>query len=76
MTRVFPRLELQDKVREIVREISELPRQSVMKTKALVRSSFVPLLDKTNADECELLQERWLSEECMQAIFKFLERKN
>ncbi|XP_003384577.1 PREDICTED: enoyl-CoA delta isomerase 2, mitochondrial-like [Amphimedon queenslandica] len=75
ITRVFPKDELQERVKEIVRELSELPHQSVVKSKALIRSSFTDLLEDANAKECELLRERWLSEECMQAIMKFLEKR-
>ena len=75
ITRVFPRDELQERVKEIVRDLSELPHQSVVKSKALIRSSFTSMLEDANAKECELLRERWLSEECMQAIMKFMEKR-
>ena len=34
------------------------------------------LLQSSNKAECELLEERWLSEECMKAIMDFMQRKN
>ena len=75
ITRVFPVGELRGKVNEILKELSELPHESVVKSKALIRESFTNLLEDANARECELLRERWLSEECMQAIMKFLEKR-
>lgn len=75
VTRVFPKNDLQNQVKEIVSEIAQLPPQSVLKSKSLIRSTFSDLLEEANAKECELLKERWLSDECMQAIIKFMERK-
>ena len=76
VTRIFPKNDLQNQVKEIVSEIAQLPPQSVLKSKSLIRSTFGHMLEEANAKECELLRERWLSEECMQAIIKFMERKN
>ena len=75
VTRVFPKNDLQNQVKEIVSEIAQLPPQSVLKSKSLIRSTFSDLLEEANTKECELLKERWLSDECMQAIIKFMERK-
>ena len=75
VTRVFPKSDLQNQVKEIVSEIAQLPPQSVLKSKSLIRSTFSDLLEEANAKECELLKERWVSDECMQAIIKFMERK-
>lgn len=75
LTRIFPKDTLKEKVGKIVQELADLPHQSVVKTKELVRSTMIDLLEETNARECELLRERWLSEECMQAILKFMERR-
>ena len=75
VTRVFPKNDLQNQVKEIVSEIAQLPPQSVLKSKSLIRSTFSDLLEEANAKECELLKERWLSDECMQAVMKFMERK-
>ena len=75
VTCVFPKNDLQNQVKEIVSEIAQLPPQSVLKSKSLIRSTFSDLLEEANAKECELLKERWVSDECMQAIIKFMERK-
>ena len=50
--------------------------QSLLKSKALIRSSFIKLLEEANEEECKLLEERWLSEECMTAIMEFMQRKS
>ena len=49
--------------------------QSLQKSKALIRSSLKQQLDAANKEECELLEERWLSDECAAAIISFMQRK-
>ena len=49
--------------------------QSLSKSKQLIRGFDKELLEKVNQAECELLEERWLSEECMKAIMDFMQRK-
>ena len=46
-----------------------------MKSKQLLRNVDRDMLEKANKDECDLLEERWLSDECMQAIMAFMQRK-
>ena len=75
ITRVYPQTEFQDKIREIVEEIASLPPNSVLQSKALIRSSFNHMLEEANEKECKLLNERWLSDECMQAIMNFMQRR-
>ena len=50
--------------------------QSLLLSKQLIRDSFRDLLHEANEKECALLEERWLSEECMQAIMAFMQRKS
>ena len=45
-------------------------------SKQLIRDSFHDLSHGANEKECALLEERWLSEECMQAIMAFMQRKS
>ena len=75
VTRVFPENQFKEKVNEIISEIATLPPNSLLKSKELIRSSFQDLLLECNAKECALLNERWLSEECMNAIMKFMQNK-
>ena len=49
--------------------------QSLQKSKALLRSVHKQQLVAANDDECELLEERWLSDECAAAIISFMQRK-
>ena len=49
--------------------------QSLQKSKALIRSSMSQKLLAVNNEECELLEERWLSDECAAAIISFMQRK-
>ena len=47
-----------------------------MLSKQLICDSFCDLLHGANEKEFTLLEERWLSEECMQAIMAFMQRKS
>ena len=49
--------------------------KSLQKTKQLLRWVDREKLDRVNAQECDVLEERWLSEECMRAILDFMQRK-
>ena len=50
--------------------------QSLRLSKQLIRDSFRGMLHEANEKEAALLEERWLSEECMQAIMNFMARKS
>ena len=50
--------------------------QSLLLFKQLISDSFRDLLHEANEKECALLEERWLSEECMQAVMAFMQRKS
>ena len=50
--------------------------QSLLLSKQLIRDSFCDLLHGANEKEFTLLEERWLSEECMQAVMAFMQRKS
>jgi peroxisomal 3,2-trans-enoyl-CoA isomerase len=76
VTRVLPSNELEERVGEVMKELVHLPQGSLIKSKALLRGTFIELLEKTNREECDLLRERWLSEECMQAIVDFMQKRN
>ena len=45
-------------------------------SKQSICDSFRDLLHGANKKECALLEECWLSEECMQAIMAFMQRKS
>ncbi|XP_064394868.1 enoyl-CoA delta isomerase 2-like [Halichondria panicea] len=75
LTSVFPAKTFSNNVKDLVTSIAELPPKSLMKSKQLLRNVDRDLLEKANKDECDLLEERWLSDECMQAIMAFMQRK-
>lgn len=50
--------------------------QSLRLSKQLIRDTFRDMLHDANEKESALLEERWLSEECMQAIMNFMARKS
>ena len=47
-----------------------------MLSKQLIRDSSRYLLHGANEKELTLFEERWLSEECMQAVMAFMQRKS
>ena len=49
--------------------------QSLQYSKKLMRDAERAKLYEVNDAECELLEERWLSEECMQAVMQFMSRR-
>ena len=49
--------------------------KSLQKTKQLLRWVDREKLEQVNVHECDVLEERWLSEECMKAILDFMQRK-
>lgn len=50
------------------------PAQSVQLSKQLTVGQRIPMLREVNKRECEVLRERWLSNECMQAVMDFMSR--
>ena len=50
--------------------------QSLLLSKQLIHDSFCDLLHGANEKEFTLLEERWLSEECMQAVMAFMQIKS
>ena len=50
--------------------------QSLLLSKQLIRDSFQGVLHGANEKESALLEERWLSEKCMQAVMAFIQRKS
>lgn len=75
VTRVFPTDSFSDDVKDVVTNLAKLPPKSLMKSKQLLRSFDNDILEKANKDECDLLEERWTSDECMQAILAFMKRR-
>ncbi|XP_063694774.1 enoyl-CoA delta isomerase 2-like [Bolinopsis microptera] len=74
VTRIFSEDRFRDEVDKVVKHMASLPPQSMRISKGLIRHELNEKLLEVNARECEILRERWVSDECMTAIMKFLNR--
>ena len=59
----------------IFNTLSPVCFQSMQYSKVLIRDAERELLKKVNLEECNLLVERWQSNECMNAIMNFFQQK-
>ncbi|XP_035678549.1 enoyl-CoA delta isomerase 2-like isoform X2 [Branchiostoma floridae] len=75
VTEVLPHDSFQKEVQTRVEYVAQLPPQSVREGKKLVRDQEREDLHKANEKECEVLEGRWLSEECVRAIMSFFTKK-
>ncbi|XP_075682790.1 enoyl-CoA delta isomerase 2-like [Rhinoderma darwinii] len=75
VTEVFTDGTFQKEVWERLRAFGELPKNSLAFSKQLIRETEKEKLHAVNVQECERLRERWLSEECMNAIIRFFQKK-
>eukprot|EP01121_Diplochlamys_sp_Union-15-3_P002328 TRINITY_DN1202_c0_g5_i1.p1 TRINITY_DN1202_c0_g5~~TRINITY_DN1202_c0_g5_i1.p1 ORF type:complete len:260 (-),score=44.19 TRINITY_DN1202_c0_g5_i1:78-857(-) len=71
---VFSDSEFQTNVANIVKTMAALPPQALVLSKKLIREKQIPVWKEVNRREANLLRERWLSEECLNAAFSFLNR--
>lgn len=76
VSQVLPHANFHEQVHKLALEMAKLPPQSLSLSKRLVRERDLGILDDVNQKECELLEQRWLSEECMNAIMAFMSRKS
>ncbi|XP_068698420.1 enoyl-CoA delta isomerase 2-like [Montipora foliosa] len=76
VTEVVSHNKFSEEIQNRVQALAKLPPKSLRLSKQLIRDSFRDLLHDTNEKEAALLEERWLSEECMQAIMNFMARKS
>lgn len=56
--------------------LAKLPKNALRSSKNLIRSTQRSVLHDVNKKECQLLVERWQSEECMAAIMDFFQKKS
>jgi len=59
-----------------LKQFANLPPQSVMQSKKLIRDHDREQLHKTNNAECDVLKIRWQSEELLQAAMKYFQAKS
>ena len=76
VTEVIPEDRFQAEAWAKVKQIAELPLKSLVFSKELVRGRERKMLHEVNEAEAERLKERWASEDCMEAIMKFMTRKS
>ncbi|XP_049620855.1 LOW QUALITY PROTEIN: enoyl-CoA delta isomerase 2 [Suncus etruscus] len=75
VTEVFPDNVFREEVWARLRAHSKLPPNSLRISKELLRKNEKETLHAVNAEECRILQSRWLSDECLNAIMAFMTRK-
>ncbi|KAG8442441.1 hypothetical protein GDO86_011285 [Hymenochirus boettgeri] len=75
VTEVFPDCSFQQEVWQRLKSYSCLPKNSLALSKQLIRANEKEKLHAVNHQECERLKERWLSEECMNAIISFFQKR-
>ncbi|XP_051542654.1 enoyl-CoA delta isomerase 2-like [Myxocyprinus asiaticus] len=76
VTEVFPENTFQSEVWTRLKAYAKLPRNSLALSKQLIRGVEKEKLHAVNDAEVERLVERWLSDECMQAIMSFFQAKS
>lgn len=75
VTKVLPRDSFQAEMKTIIDNYANLPPETMVYAKSLIRANMNAKLHETNKAECARLMERWTSQECMQAIMAFFQRK-
>ncbi|XP_006816317.1 enoyl-CoA delta isomerase 2-like [Saccoglossus kowalevskii] len=73
---VFPDSEFQTEIQKRIKLYAGLPKNSLSLSKQLIRGVDKDTLLKVNDQECELLIERWTSDECAQAVMNFFTKKS
>lgn len=76
ITEVIPENMFAKETAAKVQAFAKLPKQSLQKSKVLVRDGMRDKLHAVNKAECDLLEERWQSKECMDAIMGFFSQKS
>lgn len=76
VTEVFPDSSFQSEVWSRLKAYAKLPPNSLALSKQLIRSVERQRLHEVNDAEVERLIERWLSDECMNAVMGFFQAKS
>ncbi|XP_041455036.1 enoyl-CoA delta isomerase 2-like isoform X1 [Lytechinus variegatus] len=74
VTEVIPAAQFRETVDSKVKEYAQLPRNALRLAKNLIRETEKEHLHKVNRAECDLLIERWTSDECAQALMNFFSK--
>ncbi|KAF3815283.1 hypothetical protein GH733_016665 [Mirounga leonina] len=75
VTEVFPDSTFEKEVWTRLKAYSKLPRNAMRISKQIIRNHEKEKLHAINAEESSILQERWLSDECVNAVMNFLSQK-
>lgn len=75
VTEVFPSNSFQAELDSRLKQLASLPKNALSKSKQLIRGMEHQTLHDVNKKECDLLVELWQSDECANAVMKFLSRK-
>ncbi|XP_007452151.1 PREDICTED: enoyl-CoA delta isomerase 2, mitochondrial [Lipotes vexillifer] len=75
VTEVFPDSTFQKEVWARLKAYSKLPPNAMRISKQVIRNREKEKLHAINAEESSTLQERWLSDECVNAVLSFLSKK-
>ncbi|NXI49505.1 ECI2 isomerase, partial [Chloroceryle aenea] len=73
---VFPDGTFQKEVWARLEAYATLPKNTLAVCKQLLRSKEKEKLHEVNSRECEVLKERWLSDDCINAIVSFFQKKS
>ncbi|XP_066991591.2 enoyl-CoA delta isomerase 2 isoform X2 [Anabrus simplex] len=73
---IFPNESLAQEIWPKLEEMAQLPVKSLLYTKRLLRRWDSESLHKACAAECKQLEERWQSEDCLNAVANFLQRRS
>lgn len=76
VTEVFPDSSFQSEVWTRLKAYAKLPRNSLALSKQLIRSMEKDRLHTVNDGEVERLVERWMSDECFNAVMSFFQAKS
>ncbi|XP_062833770.1 enoyl-CoA delta isomerase 2 isoform X2 [Anolis carolinensis] len=76
VTEVFPDNTFQKEVWARLKAYASLPRNSLKLSKQLIRRTDKEKLNEANSKECACLQEIWASDECMNAVMNFFQKKS
>ncbi|XP_068252704.1 enoyl-CoA delta isomerase 2 isoform X2 [Nyctibius grandis] len=76
VTEVFPDGTFQKEVWARLEAYASLPKNSLAVSKQLLRSMEKEKLHAVNSKECEVLKERWLSDEFVNAVVSFFQKKS
>jgi len=72
VTRVIQHEQFQEEMEKISSDILSLPRGSLLTSKTLIQKWNKDFLHQVNQHEVEILKQRWLTDEFVQAMMEFI----